>query len=107
MPARNAERLGLAARADFRLGDWAEGIDERFDLILCNPPYVATAAELARASPSMSRTRPCSPGHDGLDAYRRLAPQSPRLLAPGGLAASRSAIDQAESAPALFATRRA
>ena len=42
---RNAERLGLAGRAEFRIGDWAEGIDERFDLILCNPPYVATGAE--------------------------------------------------------------
>ncbi len=38
---RNAERLGMASRAEFRIGDWAEGIEERFDLILCNPPYVA------------------------------------------------------------------
>ena len=41
MRARNAERLGMADRAEFRIGDWAKGIDERFDLILCNPPYVA------------------------------------------------------------------
>ena len=45
---RNAERLGLADRARFRLGDWAEGVDERFDLILCNPPYVEPDAD-ARA----------------------------------------------------------
>ena len=40
-------RLGLADRADFRLGDWGDGLDERFDLILCNPPYVEAGAELA------------------------------------------------------------
>ncbi len=43
----NAERLGLAARAAFRLGDWGAGLDERFDLILCNPPYVEAGASAA------------------------------------------------------------
>src|SRR4051812_15738257 len=42
----NARRLGFEPRTDFRIGDWAKGIDERFDLILCNPPYVAEGAEL-------------------------------------------------------------
>ena len=41
---RNASRLGMADRAEFRVGDWAKGIEERFDLILCNPPYVADDA---------------------------------------------------------------
>ena len=62
---RNAERLGLASRAEFRIGDWAEGIDEQFDLILCNPPYVAEGAESGPGLPNMSRTRPCSPGRRG------------------------------------------
>ena len=35
---RNATRLGMAERAEIRLGDWGDGIGERFDLILCNPP---------------------------------------------------------------------
>src|ERR1043165_2943360 len=34
---RNAERLGLAGRARIVSGDWGEGLNERFDLILCNP----------------------------------------------------------------------
>src|SRR5918994_1331594 len=38
---RNAERLGLAARADFRQGRWGAGLRERFDVIASNPPYVA------------------------------------------------------------------
>src|SRR5262249_51611765 len=36
----NARALGLAERARFRQGDWGEGIAERFDVILCNPPYI-------------------------------------------------------------------
>ena len=42
---RNAERLGLSGRAALQIGDWAKGLTSRFDLILCNPPYVATDAE--------------------------------------------------------------
>ena len=38
---RNAERLGLAARAEFRQASWGAGLQERFDLIVSNPPYVA------------------------------------------------------------------
>ncbi|HEU0134150.1 MAG TPA: peptide chain release factor N(5)-glutamine methyltransferase, partial [Allosphingosinicella sp.] len=44
--ARNAARLGMAERAELRLGDWGAGVEERFDLILCNPPYVEAGAEL-------------------------------------------------------------
>src|SRR4051812_15313444 len=36
--AANARRLGFEARVKLRLGDWAEGIEQSFDLILCNPP---------------------------------------------------------------------
>ena len=50
---RNAARLGMADRGEFRAGDWAWGLDERFDLILCNPPYIGdgggAAARGARA----------------------------------------------------------
>src|SRR5688572_5238691 len=45
---RNAGRLGLAGRARFRADDWEAGIEGRFDLILCNPPYVEAKATLAQ-----------------------------------------------------------
>src|SRR6059058_2819552 len=44
--AANARRLGFEPRVKLRLGNWADGIEERFDLILCNPPYIADDAEL-------------------------------------------------------------
>ncbi|MGK6353591.1 peptide chain release factor N(5)-glutamine methyltransferase [Sphingomonas sp. DT-207] len=82
----NADRLGMAARAVFRLGDWAEGLDERFDLILANPPYIGTDEPLP---PEVRDHEPASAlfaGADGLDDYRRIVPQLPGLIAPGGCA---------------------
>jgi len=95
---RNAERLGLAQRAEWRLGDWAQGIDDRFDLVLANPPYVARGAVLG---PGVAEHEPHGAlfaGDDGLDAYRTLAPQLGRLIAPRGLAAVEIGFDQAQSA---------
>lgn len=100
---RNAARLGMADRADFRLGDWAGGIAERFDLVLCNPPYVATSAELGPGVAEHEPHEALFAGDDGLGALRALAPQLPRLLEPGGLAAVEIGYDQAGSAAALLA----
>ncbi|MEO7256933.1 MAG: peptide chain release factor N(5)-glutamine methyltransferase [Sphingomicrobium sp.] len=89
-------------RAELRLGDWADGIAERFDLLLCNPPYVATATTLG---PGVAEHEPHDAlfaGADGLDALRELAPQVPHLLEPGGLAAIEIAFDHADRAAALF-----
>jgi len=100
---RNADRLGMAERAEFHRGDWGDGIAERFDLILCNPPYVATSAQLG---PGVAEHEPHDAlfaGADGLDALRALAPQLSRLLAPGGLAAIEIGFDQAAPAAALLA----
>jgi len=99
---RNSERLGCADRAEFRVGDWAEGVDERFDLLLCNPPYVAANAA---TGPGVTEYEPAEAlfgGTDGLDDFRRLAPEIGRLLAPGGLAAIEIGFDQAQSASTLF-----
>jgi release factor glutamine methyltransferase len=99
---RNAERLGLAARTEFRLGDWDEGISDRFDLLLCNPPYVARGAELGPGVAEHEPAEALFAGPDGLDDYRRLAPAIGRLLSPSGLAAIEIGHDQAASAAALF-----
>ncbi|HEU5285619.1 MAG TPA: peptide chain release factor N(5)-glutamine methyltransferase, partial [Sphingomicrobium sp.] len=100
---RNAARLGLAERSEFRLGDWGEGLAERFDLILCNPPYVALTGELGPGVAEHEPHEALFAGDDGLEALRALAPQFPRLLAKGGLAAVEIGFDQAASAAALLA----
>jgi release factor glutamine methyltransferase len=99
---RNADRLGMAKRADFRIGNWAEGIGERFDLILCNPPYVAAGTETGPGVADYEPAEALFAGPEGLDDYRRLAPEIGRLLASGGLAAIEIGFDQVETAAELF-----
>jgi release factor glutamine methyltransferase len=101
--AANARRLGLEERVQFRLGNWAEGIEERFDLVLCNPPYVAEGAELGPGVAEHEPAEALFAGGDGLDAYRIIAPQIPLLLANGGLAAVEIGFDQADGACAILA----
>lgn len=101
---RNAERLGMAGRAEFRIGDWAEGIEERFDLVLCNPPYVAEGAETGPGVIEYEPHEALFAGPDGLDDYRRLAPAIGGLLAPGGTAGIEIGLDQAASVAGLLET---
>jgi release factor glutamine methyltransferase len=99
----NARRMGFEGRAKFKLGNWAERIEESFDLILCNPPYIATDAELGPGVREFEPDEALFAGEHGLDAYRALAPQLPRLLSKGGLAAVEIGHDQAGAVTALLA----
>ena len=99
----NAARLGMLGRAEIRQGDWGEGIDERFDLLLCNPPYIDARADLPPDVADFEPSQALFAGPGGLDDYRRLAPQIGRLLAPGGIAAIEIGADQAASVLALLA----
>jgi len=101
--AANARRLGFEARVKLKQGDWAKGLKERFDLILCNPPYVAEDAELGPGVREFEPDEALFAGQDGLDAYRELAPQLPGLLNPGGLAAIEIGRDQSEAVTDLLA----
>lgn len=100
---RNAERLALADRAEFRRRDWAEGLELRFDLILCNPPYVAAHSPLPVDVEAWEPAEALFAGAEGLDDYRRLAPQLPKLLERGGIACVEIGAGQEESVSALFA----
>lgn len=102
---RNAARLGLGDRAHFQAGDWGEGLGRRFALILCNPPYIEEGAVLPRDVADWEPREALFAGADGLDAYRRLAPQIPRLLDRDGIACVEIGPDQADAAAALFAAR--
>ncbi|HMG46017.1 MAG TPA: peptide chain release factor N(5)-glutamine methyltransferase [Allosphingosinicella sp.] len=96
-------RRNARGRAEFRLGDWGAGIGERFDLILCNPPYVARAAELPADVVAFEPHGALFAGGDGLDAYRALAPQFARLLAPGGMICLEIGASQGKAVSALMA----
>ena len=79
----NAQRLGLAERTDWRPADWAAGIEDRFDVVLANPPYVAEP-EWETLEPEVRDHDPklaLVAGADGMAAHRRIIPEIPRLLA--------------------------
>lgn len=102
---QNACDLDLDERARFKLGDWALGLEGQFDLILCNPPYVEAAADLPRDVAEWEPPEALFAGADGLTEYRRLAPELPRLLAPGGLACLEIGAGQRNAAASLFAAQ--
>ena len=86
----NARQLGLADRASFLQADWTQdgwsGGLGRFDLLLANPPYVETAAELAPQVREFEPAGALFAGAEGLDDYRVLIPQISGLLNPHGVA---------------------
>jgi release factor glutamine methyltransferase len=85
---RNACDLGIAARSVFLCGDWADAIGGRFDLVLSNPPYVATP-DLAALMPDVGLYEPRTAldgGACGLTAYRAIIGALPSLLTPSGAA---------------------
>jgi release factor glutamine methyltransferase len=97
----NAARLGMADRAELRAGDWANGLDGQFDLILCNPPYIGTGEGLGPEVREHEPAEALFAGTDGLDDYRRIVPDLPRLLAPGGVAAIEIGWTQGAAVSAL------
>jgi release factor glutamine methyltransferase len=100
LAAGNAARLGLAGRAAFVAADWAAPLRARFDLVLCNPPYIATG-DLARLMPDVAHHEPASAldgGPGGLTEYARLIPGVRPLLNPGGTAIFELGAGQAEAA---------
>jgi release factor glutamine methyltransferase len=100
---RNAHRNGLEGRARLQKGDWAEGVEERFDLILCNPPYVEAEAMLDRQVAEFEPASALFAGPDGLDAYRRLIPQLPGILERDGCIILEIGWTQAEPVSAMLA----
>lgn len=85
---RNLDSLGVGARARLVAGDWAAAIDSAFDLIVVNPPYIA-GSDIPRLAREVSDHDPrlaLDGGADGLDAYRAIVADLPRLLGEEGVA---------------------
>ncbi len=99
----NADALGLLSRVELLRGDWAEGLDGGFDLVVSNPPYIASA-EIETLAPEVAKHEPrlaLDGGADGLAAYRTIIESLPRLLKPGGVFALEVGHDQAVAVSAL------
>jgi release factor glutamine methyltransferase len=94
---RNARSLGLTDRSVFFVGNWGNAIAQRFDIIVTNPPYIATAAiwELPYAVRGYDPQLALDGGADGLDAFRSIASQVSALLAPFGIFITEIGVGQA------------
>lgn len=100
---RNAARLGFADRARFIVGDWDTAFGGVADVIVANPPYIATRDIIALA-PEVARFEPRAAldgGDDGLAAYRALVSAAARVLAPDGLVLFEVGEGQAAAVAAL------
>ena len=103
---RNADSLGLSDRAQWRQGDLFDALekDEKFDLIVSNPPYIASgvipslAAEVKCHEPRLS----LDGGEDGLDFYRRIIPGAVPHLVIGGMLYMEIGFDQGEAVAGLM-----
>ena len=101
----NAARLGMGGRVALLRGDWTAGLgDAGFDLVVSNPPYIATDV-IETLDPEVRVYEPrlaLDGGPDGLDAYRTLAPEILRVLKPGGRFLVEIGFDQRVAVEALF-----
>lgn len=100
----NAQTLGVGPRAQFAAANWFEGLSGRYDIIVSNPPYIASA-EIDGLAPEVSRHDPRTAldgGPNGLDAYRRIAAGAAAFLAPGGHLFVEIGCTQAGAVTALF-----
>jgi release factor glutamine methyltransferase len=103
----NAGALGLADRTGFLVGDWGTALAGRFEVILTNPPYIASS-ELAELPSEVNRYDPrraLDGGDDGLAAYRSIAENLLELLAPFGLILVEVGSGQATAVAAILAAR--
>jgi release factor glutamine methyltransferase len=101
----NAANLGLEGRLALMRSDWTALLGEAtFDLVVSNPPYIASEV-IETLDPEVRDHEPrlaLEGGPDGLDHYRLLAPEILRVLKPGGQFAVEIGYDQKEAVEALF-----
>ena len=106
----NAERHQVASRIEFLLGDGFAALSapRQFDLIVSNPPYIASA-EIATLDPEVRDFDPLGAldgGVDGLVFYRRLAKQAAAYLKPGGKIMLEFGEGQAPEIKSLFESEK-
>ncbi len=95
----NAENQGQLDRVRLVRGNWLAPLDQTFDIIVSNPPYIPRD-KVDQLAPEVSRYEPrlaLDGGIDGLDAYRHLFAAAPNLLAPSGFFAFEVGRGQAKS----------
>ena len=98
---RNADAHGADIR--FIRSDWFSAIDARFDVIISNPPYIASGdPHLEQGDLRFEPRQALAAGGDGLDALRVLCSQAPEHLNAGGWLLLEHGHDQMQAVRALL-----
>jgi release factor glutamine methyltransferase len=99
----NAKRLGIGNVA-FAAGDWFAALgDARFDVVVSNPPYIASSdAHLGEGDLRFEPRSALASGADGLDAICRIVADAPAHLAAGGALLMEHGFDQSMRVRALL-----
>ncbi len=108
MAQKNAQRLGVADRIEFRLADVAQpealSVSEPFDIVVSNPPYVLET-ERASLQPEIREWEPAAAlyvGDDGLKFYRNIIDYCHRHLRASGWVACEMASQRSVAIAGLF-----
>jgi release factor glutamine methyltransferase len=100
---KNAEANGV--QIDFRATSLLDGVNEQFDLVISNPPYIPEA-DRPTLPPDVVRYEPAGAlfaGPDGLDVIRLLIPAAAEHLKPGGWLLMEIGNGQGDAVEALIA----
>jgi len=103
--ARDNSARHRAANLELRQSDWFSNLgEERFDLIVANPPYVAARdPHLQSADLRAEPVDALSAGEDGLECLRAIMAAAPAHLKNGGVLAVEHGYDQAPRCRELLA----
>ncbi len=104
---QNAQALGSGDRVKILQSDWFERVDRKFDLIVCNPPYL-TQAEFDEAQSELKYepAAALTDFEDGLCHYRKIALELRDYLAPQGIAMFEHGFQQYEEVAEIFEARK-
>jgi release factor glutamine methyltransferase len=94
--SENAKTHGVSDRIRFVQGSWAEPLNEKFDLVLSNPPYI-TSADIESLSVEVRKFDPIlalDGGEDGLDCYKKIISSLKSIMKPHGICLLESGYNQ-------------
>ena len=106
MARRNARRHGLDGRTGWVVSDWTSALDEQFEIVVSNPPYIESR-HISSLEPEVRDHEPrlaLDGGPDGLGSFRRLVPRLARAVKPNGFACLEFGPEQAEPVRCLLAS---
>ena len=106
---QNAVHFGIDHQCQFIRGNWSptdskEPEAKKFDLVMSNPPYIATG-DIAALSPAVRDFDPIDAldgGEDGLQAYREIAKRLDSIVMPGGIIALEIGAGQQDAVISIF-----